>query len=271
MSTFVPMTLALCALLPTAAPSAAWTEPTRVLALPWGASIDAVRQAFPDGQFGEDTAFTSAYHTTTTLDKVPFRVAFQFVSDRGLQGVMLRFPLNRLTEVVALFERQYGRAPIRGNAQWEWKGTSVRISLGDYPRVGPPGRNSGRQGIAWLRTNVLEDAIAHGAPPGEPKSPPALPANWRSSYEERILRRIYWALRYPDTTQGIYLVSLVFQLTAAGRTNELHLTVDPPNADVAESIRAAVSRAQPFPLPPSGMRGIQGRPITLTLTVTILR
>ncbi len=271
MRMLLALILALYPLAPIAAPGAPWTDPPRVLGLPWGASIDAVGRAFPDGHFGEATALTTAYHTTATLDTIPVAVAFEFVSDRGLQGVMLRFPVWRLADVVAIFERQYGLAPIRRNAQWEWRGMSVRISLGDYPSLGPPGRHSGRRGIAWLRTHVLEDVIARGAQPGEPKTHPALPPNSRSSYEERILRKIYWALRYPDTTPGIYLVSLAFHLTGAGRTTELHLTVDPPNADVAESVRAAFGRAQPLPLPPSGTGGSQRRPITLTLTVTVLR
>ena len=82
---------------------------------------------------------------------------------------------------------------------------------------------------------------------------------------------IYGALHYPATTPGIYVVSLAFQLTSVGRPAALSLTVDPPNPEVAESVRAAVSRAQPFPPPPLAGGGSQDQPVTLTLTVSILR
>jgi TonB family protein len=99
-----------------------------------------------------------------------------------------------------------------------------------------------------------------------PRSHAAPPANWRSGYEDGLLRKIYRELRYPATTRGVYLVMVSFHLTAGGRPVSLHLTVDPSSPEVAQSVRSAVNRAQPFPLPPAG--GHDER-ITLTLTVSI--
>lgn len=161
--------------------------------------------------------------------------------------------MHRLAEMVRLFERQYGLAPIRGNQRWRWEGT----------------------GVAWLRTGALEAAIARGGQaspsPEEPATAEATrAAEWKFSqvgYEDRLVRKIYWALRYPATTHGVYVVSLTFRLTPAGRPAALEVAVDPPNPEVAESVRAAVSRAQPFPLPPSGA---EDQRVTLALTVTIM-
>ena len=264
----------------TAGSAPAWSEPGQVLGLPWGASVETVREGHPHGHSWNDTAVTAGYSTTTTVEGVALSVVFQFVSGHGLQGVMLRFPVNRLDHMVALFEREYARAPIRADRQWRWEGTGVRISLGEYPLLGAPGRFSGGKGIAWIRTRALEEAIARGEatpriPQGlsalHPKSQPALSATSRPSYEERVTRMIYGALRYPTTTPGIYLVSLAFQLTAAGRPAALQLSVDPPNPEVAESVRTAVRRAQPFPPPPVAGGGSQDQPVTLTLTVSIFR
>lgn len=264
----------------TAASAAEWSEPGQMLGLAWGTSAETVREAFPHGHSWDDTAITEGYSTTTTVEGIALRVVFQFVSGRGLQGVMLRFPANRLDHMVALFEREYGRAPIRADRQWRWEGTGVRISLGEYPLLGAPGRSSGGKGIAWIRTRALEEAIARGeAAPRtlqglsalHPRGQPAPSATSRLSYDERVTRMIYGALRYPATTPGIYVVSLAFQLTAVGRPAALRLTVDPPNPEVAESVRAAVSRAQPFPPRPLAGEGSQHQPVTVTLTVSILR
>jgi hypothetical protein len=179
--------------------------------------------------------------------------------------------VHRLADMVALFERQYGLAPIRGNQQWRWEGVGVRISLGEYPSL----RTSGHRGVAWLHTGALEAAIARGGgtspSPEEPATADATRTlEWKFSqvgYEDRLVRKIYWALRYPTTTHGVYLVSLTFRLTPAGRPAALEVAVDPPNPEVAESVRAAVSRAQPFPLPPSGANDQR---FSLALTVTIM-
>ena len=101
-------------------------------------------------------------------------------------------------------------------------------------------------------------------------SPVAPPANWKSSYEDGITKKIYRELHYPPTTRGVYLVLLALHLSAAGRLVSLKLTVDPPNPDVAQSVRTAVSRAQPFPLPSSkGIPRGQDQHVSLALTVSI--
>ena len=100
-------------------------------------------------------------------------------------------------------------------------------------------------------------------------SPVAPPEGWRSSYEDGLVRKIYRELDYPATVRGVYLVLLAFHLNAAGRPVELKLTVEPPNPEVAQSVRTAVNRAQPFPLPPAGSRGRQDQHITLALTVSV--
>ena len=87
-------------------------------------------------------------------------------------------------------------------------------------------------------------------------------------YEELILGRIYRELRYPATARGVYLVLLGFDLTPAGRASALRLTVNPANAQVLESIRAALNRAQPFPTPPNGGDG-EPHHVSLALTVNI--
>ena len=214
---------------------------------------------------------TLAYTAAAHLDGIPLSASFQFVSEEGLQGVILRFPVHRLAEIVARFERQYGLAPIRGNQQWRWEGTGVRISLGEYPSL----KTGGPRGVAWFRTGALEAAIARGGgaspsaeEPGTAEATQVL--EWKFSqvgYEERLVRKIYSALRYPATTNGVYVVSLTFRLTPAGQPTALEVAVDPPNPEVAESVRAAVRRAQPFPLPPSGGRDER---VTLALTVTIM-
>ena len=273
MQVSLPLVFTLWALQATAAWAGAWSEPGQVLGLPWGVPVETVRGKLPEGKFWTETPLTATYSTTVIVESIPVSVAFQFVSQQGLQGVMFQFAVNRLEEMVIFFERQYGRSPIRANRQWQWEGTGVRISLGEYPTLGPP---RGRRGIAWIRTRALEEAIARGeearralAEQGTPLGHAAPPADWGLAYEERILRKIYGALRYPATTRGVYLVSLALQLTPAGRAATLKLTVDPPNPDVAESVRAAVGRAQPFPSPPAGARGSQDQPLRLTLTVTI--
>lgn len=265
--------LALCLFQATAAWAAPWVEPGEILGFSWGAPVDAVRQELPGGQFRRETPFTSIYAAGTTLHGIPVSAAFQFASEQGLQGVMVRFPVHRLAEIVAVFEREYGRAPIRGNREWRWEGSSVRISLGEYPSL----RSGGRRGVAWLRTRALEAAIARGDEARRSLSEEtasehgsrARPQMSRPEYEERLLRKIYWALRYPATSPGVYLVSVAFQLTQAGRAAALELAVDPPNPDVTDSVKAAISRAQPFPPPPPGIRGDRDPRITLELTVTI--
>ena len=99
-------------------------------------------------------------------------------------------------------------------------------------------------------------------------SPVAPPEGWRSSYEDGLVRKIYRELRYPATVRGDYLILLAFHLDAAGRPDGLKLMVEPHNPDVAQSVRTAISRAQPFPLPPGG-RGSQAQRITLALTVRV--
>ena len=97
---------------------------------------------------------------------------------------------------------------------------------------------------------------------------PAPSADRRSIYEELILGRIYRELRYPETARGVYLVLLGFDLTSVGRASALSLTVNPSNAQVGESIRAALNRAQPFPTPPNGGAG-KPHHVSLALTVSI--
>lgn len=264
--------LALSVLGGTTAGAGPWKVPGQVLGLPWGTPLEAAREKFPGGQLRRDTRSTATYATATHIDGIPLSASFQFVSEQGLQGVILRFPVHRLLEMVAVFERQYGLAPIRGNQQWRWEGDGVRISLGEYPSL----TTVGRKGIAWLRTGALEAAIAPGGAAGRASGGHAAAPGGASGgggsasqvgYEDRLLRRIYWQLRYPETTQGVYLVSLAFQLTPTGHAMALELEVDPPNPEVAESVRAAVSRAQPFPLPPAAE---QDPRVTLALTVTIM-
>ncbi len=94
-------------------------------------------------------------------------------------------------------------------------------------------------------------------------------ADRRTDYEDRALQKIYRELHYPATARGVYLVVLTLHLTTAGRVVSLRLTVDPPNADVAQSVRTAVSRAQPFPLPPPAAPTGETERITLAFTVSI--
>ena len=101
------------------------------------------------------------------------------------------------------------------------------------------------------------------------RSPVAPPEGWRSSYEDGLVRKIYRELQYPATARGVYLILLAFHLNAAGQPVELNLTVEPPDPDVAQSVRTAVNRAQPFPLPPGGRWGRQDPRITLALTVSV--
>ena len=267
----LPLILAFCVLHATAAWAGPWTEPGQVLGLAWGAPVEAAREQFPGGHLRQETRLTATYSTAAHLDGIPLSASFQFVAEQGLHGVILRFPVHRLADIVALFERQYGPAPSRGDQQWRWEWTGVRIALGEYPSL----RTDGRRGVAWFRTGTLEAAIARdadvsGSMAGHDAAPDNAPRaddwKWQAGYEERLVRKIYWALRYPATTQGVYLVSLVFRLTLAGRPTDLELAVDPPNPEVDKSVRAAVGRAQPFPLPPGG----QDQRVTLALTVTIM-
>lgn len=253
-------------------PLEAWDGPPEAFGLRWGTPLESAMQAFPGGQLGQDVAFTTVYYTTVAVNDMRLKAAFQFVPQRGLQGAMLWFPVTRLAAVVAVFERQYGRAPIRRNAEWQWEGAGMRISLGNYPAFSArSGRVSGRTGVAWLRTKALEQAIARGEPAAESKGRAPLAVSWPSSYEKQIARKIYWQLRYPATTPGIYLVSLTFQLSRTGQATKLQIAVEPSNPDVAESVRAAFARAQPFPVLPSLVHRARPEPITLTLTVSILQ
>ena len=265
------LVLALSVLPATAAWAEGWNEPAGVLGLEWGTPAAAARQQFPGGRLSQETASTLAYTVATHLDGIPVSASFQFVSEEGLQGVVLRFPIHRLADVVALFERQYGLAPIRGNQQWRWEGAGVRISLGEYPSLS----RGGPRGVAYLHTGALEAAIARGGnalPPSEgPGTAEATRAlEWKFSrvdYEDRLVRKIYWALKYPTTTNGVYHVSLTFRLTRAGLPAAVEVAVDPPNPEVAESVRDAVNRAQPFPLPPLGTAD---KRFSVGLTVTIM-
>ena len=284
MRTLLSVMLGLWTLAATVASGQAWTDPAGVLGVSWGAPVESVRKAFPGGQLKQETTLTAAYRAATTLDRVPVTALFQFVSGQGLQGVVLRFPANQLTQVAALFEGRYGRPQMWRNAEWEWEGSGVKISLARYPSIlAPPPKPTARKGVAWLRTRLLEEAIAQGKPVRWPSADEPAPEGFAArgreghsgfgekppSYEERILRKIYWELRYPATTAGVYLVSLAFQLSATGRATELELSADPPNSDVVESVRAAVGKAQPFPLAPAGPSRAREKPIALTLTVTI--
>jgi hypothetical protein len=265
------LVLALSVLHATAAWAEEWNEPAGVLGLEWGAPVSAARQQFPGGRLNQETASILAYTVATHMDGIPLSASFQFVSEEGLQGVVLRFPLHRLAAVVALFERQYGLAPIRGNQQWRWEGSSVTISIGEYPSL----RTDSGRGVAWLHTGPLEAATARGrdALPSseEPRTAEATRAlEWKFSqvdYQDRLVRKVYWALTYPRTTNGVYRVSLTFRLTPRGFPAAVEVAVDPPNPEVAESVRAAVNRAQPFPLPP---RGTVDQRFSLGLTVTIM-
>ena len=267
----VYLVLALSVLHATAAWGEGWNEPAGVLGLEWGTPLAAARQQFPGGRLSPETASILAYTVATRLDGIPVSASFQFVSEEGLQGVILRFPVQRLADVVALFERQYGLAPIRGNQQWRWEGTGVRISLGEYPSL----RTGGHRGVAWLHTGALEAATARGgdalpSPEGSGTAEATRVLEWKFSrvgYEDRLVRKVYWALKYPTTTNGVYRVSLTFRLTPAGLPAAVEVAVDPPNPEVAESVRAAVNRAQPFPLPPPDAADQRFR---LGLTVTIM-
>lgn len=95
---------------------------------------------------------------------------------------------------------------------------------------------------------------------------PAPSTDRRSIYEELILGRIYRELRYPETARGVYLVLLGFDLMPAGRAGALRLSVNPANAQVLESVRAAFNRAQPFPTPPNGG---DGKPYHVSLALTV--
>jgi hypothetical protein len=271
MWTSVYLILALLILPATAGWAGPWPEPAGVLGLEWGAPLAAARQQFPGGRLSQETASTLAYTVATHLEGIPLSASFQFLSEEGLQGVILRFPVHRLADMVALFERQYGLAPIRGNQQWRWEGSGLTISLGEYPSV----RTSGHRGVAWLHTGALEAAIARGGDalpsPEEPGTGEATRVlEWKFSrvgYEDRLVRKIYWALKYPTTAHGVYRVSLTFRLTPAGLPAAVEVAVDPPNQEVVDSVRAAVNRAQPFPLPPSGT---EDKRLRLGLTVTIM-
>lgn len=98
------------------------------------------------------------------------------------------------------------------------------------------------------------------------RSPVAPPEGWRSSYEDGLVRKIYRELNYPAAVHGVYLVLLAFNLDASGRPVGLKLTVEPPDPDVVRSVRTAINRAQPFPLPPAGS---EAQRITLALTVSV--
>lgn len=98
------------------------------------------------------------------------------------------------------------------------------------------------------------------------KAPVEHPPGWRASYEDGLLKKIYRELEYPRTTRGVYLILLAFHLNPTGQPVGLKLTVEPPNPDISQSVRTAISRAQPFPFPPAGSRDPR---ITLALTVSI--
>jgi hypothetical protein len=271
MWTSIYLVLALSVLPATAAWAEGWNEPAGILGLEWGAPVAAAKKQFPGGRLSPETASTLAYTVAAHLDGIPLSASFQFVAEEGLQGVILRFPVHRLADMVALFERQYGLAPIRGNQQWRWEGAGVRISLGEYPSL----RTGGHRGVAWLHTGALETAIARsGDALPSPEDPGTAEATrvleWKFSrvgYQDRLVRKIYWALKYPTTTNGVYRVSLTFRLTPAGLPAAVEVAVDPPNQEVTDSVRAAVNRAQPFPLPPLGT---QDQRFSLGLTVTIV-
>lgn len=244
--------------------AASWPEPGPILGLPWGTPLEGIRQQFPGGELGEETAVARVYVTTSRLEGIPVIIVFQFIPDGGLQGVRIRFPAEHLEKMVGIFERQYGLAPARGNRQWKWEGRQVRISLGDYPHF----RTRGWKGTAWLRTKTWEAALADADEQMIlSRTRATTGAAVRASYQKRILNRIYSKLRYPATAPGIYEVSVRFGLTPGGHPMGVELTVHPPNRDVAESVRAAVNGAGPFPLPPMS----EERHISVSLTVTIVR
>jgi TonB family protein len=260
--------LGLCLLLADPCRAAGAETFVHPLGVSWGASVESLRERFPAGQLRRESPALTVYATSTRLEGIPVSADFQVLSGQGLQGVMLWFPLHRLQDMVAHFERLYGRPSFLGNLQWGWEQQEVRVSVGDYPSV----RSVGRRGLAWLRTTALQAALARGedvrgfAGSGPVPEETLPPGARRARYEEQLLRRINWQLRYPETHHGVYLVSLSFQLTRAGRASDLRIGVSPKNPDVAESVRRAVERAQPFPPPP----GEEDAPrVSLTLTVTV--
>src|SRR3990170_321102 len=100
-----------------------WNEPAQVLGLAWGAPVEAAKQQFPGGRLSRETASTLAYTVATHFDGIPLSASFQFVSEEGLQGVVLRFPVHRLADMVALFVRQYGMGPLPGDQPWRGGGS----------------------------------------------------------------------------------------------------------------------------------------------------
>lgn len=135
--------------------------------------------------------------------------------------------------------------------------STYRLYLASLGREAPDPRG-GASRRTWLKRLFM---VA-------PSGPAAPSRDRRSSYEELILGRIYRELRYPATTRGVYIVLLGFHVVTTGRLGGLRLLVYPPNAEVAASVRVAINRAEPFPLPPAEEGGPDQR-FSLALTVSI--
>src|SRR3989337_4232729 len=87
-----------------------WNEPAQVLGLAWGAPVEAAKQQFPGGWLSQETASTLAYTVATHLDGIPLSASFQFVSEEGLHGGVLRFPVHRLGATGALLQAPHGNS-----------------------------------------------------------------------------------------------------------------------------------------------------------------
>lgn len=162
-----------------------------------------------------------------------------------------------------MFNRSHAVAAVPGACP---KCGSTEVVADTCPRCRV--RVSNYQAYLAIRGALARRAWFHRLRPPRMLRRPAPSTDRRSIYEELILGRIYRELRYPAAARGVYLVLLGLGLTTAGRVSALRLTVNPENAQVAESVRVALNRAQPFPTPPNGGGG-KPYHVSLVLTVNI--
>jgi hypothetical protein len=134
-------TLVILLILAFSSPALAWNEPSGFRDVPWGASIETVKEKIPELTCLEASCSgTLPVGPTKPYANVMFR-------NGGLDNIVLIFPAVDFFALEPIFVERYGQPTAKTDALLVWIGKKVHISLS---RLGP----SPAQGMAMIRTTA---------------------------------------------------------------------------------------------------------------------